>query len=81
MGILKPLAETLLASMGIVGVVLIFMTFLIMVGFGVCNARVDNLLALAGIVELPLWSAVVLIWTRSKRRGLQRETESGQNTA
>ena len=75
----KPLAETLVASMGIVGVVLLFLAFLVMVGFGVCNARVDNLLALLGIVELPLWSAAVLVWTRSRRRGSRRDTSPGQH--
>ena len=54
-----------------------FLAFMIMTGFGVCNARVLSTLALVGIVEIPLWTAAVLVWNQVRRRGANRDGNTG----
>ena len=58
---------TVVGSLGIVSVVFLFLALGAILGFGICTERFDGLMKLLGVVELPVWSIAVLVWTRRRR--------------
>ena len=76
MNALALCGQTVVASLGIVSVVSLFLALGAILGFGICNDRFDGVLKLLGVVELPLWSVGVLIWVRLRRNRSRGADES-----